>query len=110
MRRVFTYKRNPVKQVNGVAWKKALKRAGIKNFRWHDLRRTWASWHVQAGTPLNVLQELGGWESASMVRRYAHFAADHLAAYAETLARPRMVQCAGTNLVHKLSTGSVKGP
>lgn len=97
--RVFTYQGRPVKQVNTAAWKKALARAGITDFRWHDLRHTWASWHVQAGTPLNVLQELGGWESASMVRRYAHFAADHLAEYAERLARPRMVQRAGTNLV-----------
>ncbi len=101
-RNVFTYRGRPLKQVNSGAWRRALVRAGIEDFRWHDLRHTWASWHVQAGTPLNVLQELGGWESASMVRRYAHFAADHLAEYAERLARPRMVQRAGTNLVHKL--------
>jgi beta-glucosidase/6-phospho-beta-glucosidase/beta-galactosidase len=37
------------------------------------------------GTPLFALQELGGWESAEMVRRYAHLAADHLAPYAERL-------------------------
>jgi integrase len=57
--------------------------ADIRDFRWHDLRHTWASWHVQNGTPLFALQELGGWESAEMVRRYAHLAADHLAPYAE---------------------------
>jgi integrase len=79
---VFTYEGNPVKQVSTQAWYKALKRAGIESFRWHDLRHTWASWHVQNGTPLHVLQELGGWETPSMVRRYAHLAADHLAAYA----------------------------
>ncbi len=59
---------------------KALKRAGIEDFRWHDLRHTWASWHVQNGTPLFALQELGGWESPEMVRRYAHFSAEHLSA------------------------------
>ncbi len=96
---MFTYRSRPVKHVNTAAWKKALHRAGIEDFRWHDLRHTWASWHVQAGTPLNVLQEMGGWESAEMVRRYAHLAADHLAQYAERLARPRMVQGAGSNLV-----------
>lgn len=63
----------------------ALERAGIKDFRWHDLRHTWASWHVQNGTPLFALQELGGWESQEMVRRYAHLAADHLAPYANRL-------------------------
>jgi integrase len=64
-------------------------RAGIDDFRWYDLRHTWASWHVQNGTPLNVLQELGGWESPQMVRRYAHFAAQHLAAYVSKL--PRLI-------------------
>ena len=70
---VFTYRGNKITQVNTKAWHKALERAGIDDFRWHDLRHTWASWHAQNGTPLNVLQELGGWESPEMVRRYAHF-------------------------------------
>ncbi|HET7730767.1 MAG TPA: tyrosine-type recombinase/integrase, partial [Usitatibacter sp.] len=78
-------------QVNTKAWRQALGRARIEDFRWHDLRHTWASWHVQNGTPLNVLQELGGWESPEMVRRYAHFSADHLAPYAERLAALRVV-------------------
>lgn len=65
-------------EVNNSAWKKALKRALIEDFRWHDLRHTWASWHAQNGTPLAVLQELGGWESQEMVRRYAHFSVGHL--------------------------------
>jgi integrase len=61
------------------AWKAALARAGIeKTFRWHDLRHTWASWHVQSGTPLQELMELGSWASYEMVLRYAHLAADHL--------------------------------
>jgi integrase len=82
---VFSYKGAPVIQVSTAAWYKALKRAGITEFRWHDLRHTWASWHAQAGTPLLVLQELGGWESTEMVRRYAHLGAGHLAAYAANL-------------------------
>jgi integrase len=79
--KVFTFEGEPVTQVNTKAWKKALKRADIRDFRWHDLRHTWASWHVQGGTPLHVLQELGGWQSPAMVRRYAHLAVEHLAAY-----------------------------
>ena len=65
--------------------RRRLKRAGIEDFRWHDLRHTWASWHVQNGTPLFALQELGGWESPEMVRRYAHLSAEHLAPYADRL-------------------------
>jgi len=75
---VFTYGNKPVSQVNTQAWKKALKRAGIKGFRWHDLRHTWASWHVQNGTSLQELQQLGGWASYNMVLRYAHLSSQHL--------------------------------
>ena len=78
---VFTYLDRPIKQVSTRAWYHALTRAGIENFRFHDLRHTWASWHVQSGTPLFALQELAGWETERMARRYAHLAADHLAAY-----------------------------
>lgn len=67
------------------AWAVAVERAGLAGLRWHDLRHTWASWHVQAGTPLAVLQELGGWASLDMVRRYAHFAPEHLAAFADAV-------------------------
>lgn len=72
--RVFTFRGKPVAWVNTRAWKDALRRAGIADFRWHDLRHTWASWHVQAGTPVYELQELGGWGSSEMVRKYAHLA------------------------------------
>lgn len=87
--RVFVYRGKPVYQVNTRAWKNALERAGIQNFRWHDLRHTWASWHAQSGTPLQVLQELGGWSTFQMVLRYAHLSANHLADYAENLCRPQ---------------------
>jgi hypothetical protein len=40
---------------------------------------------VQTGTPLFVLQELAGWETERMARRYAHFTANHLAVYADKL-------------------------
>ena len=89
--RAFSFRGRPITQVSTKAWYEALKRAGIEDFRWHDLRHTWASWHVQNGTPLFALQELGGWESSEMVRRYAHLAADHLAPYADSLCAPREV-------------------
>lgn len=78
---VFIYKRKPIAKIK-TAWTKALARAEIKNFRWHDLRHTWASWHVMSGTGLQVLKELGGWSDYSMVLRYAHLAPDHLAEHA----------------------------
>jgi integrase len=89
---VFTFRGKKINQCNTKAWKKALKRAGIENFRWHDIRHTWASWHVQNGTSLQELQQLGGWSSYEMVLRYAHLSSDHLKSAAERVA--------GTNLVH----------
>lgn len=104
---VFSYKgKAPIKQVNTKAWRGALERAGIKDFRWHDLRHTFASWHVQAGTPLNRLQELGAWESTEMVRRYAHLDASHLAEDAERIAGPRAVTNPVTAVTKKKGTGT----
>lgn len=95
---VFTYNGNRILQCNTKAWKKALHRAGIENFRWHDLRHTWASWHVQNGTSLQELQQLGGWKSFEMVLRYAHLSSDHLKQAAE---RVKFV----TNLLHSSEVG-----
>jgi integrase len=68
--------------VENRTWKRVCHLAGITDFRWHDLRHTWASWHVQAGTSLQTLMELGGWASYEMVLRYAHLASAQLHAAA----------------------------
>jgi len=88
---VFGYRGRPVIQVNTKAWRTTLAKVGISNFRWHDLRHTWASWHVQAGTPLHVLQELGGWESVEMVRKYAHLSSEHLIDYVDRVSSLKVV-------------------
>ncbi|MEO9041394.1 MAG: site-specific integrase [Rhodoferax sp.] len=75
---VFTYEGNPIVQVNTKAWRNALQRAGILDFRWHDLRHTFATWPRDAGTPTHELQRLGGWKTQSMVERYAHVAPEGL--------------------------------
>jgi integrase len=80
---VFTYQGRPVTRSNNHAWRKALRRAGIEDFRWHDLRHCWATRHVQAGTPLHVLQKLGAWSDYEMVLKYAHLSPDYLAEHAE---------------------------
>lgn len=80
---VFVFRKRPIADCNGAAWKKATKAARLSWLRWHDLRHTWASWHIQAGTPPHVLQALGGWKSYAMVMRYAHLSTEHLKAFAE---------------------------
>ncbi len=87
-----------VLSISSRIWKNALVKAEITDFRWHDLRHTWASWLIQAGVPLAALQEMGGWESIEMVRRYAHLSAEHLQNHAALL--DRMGLADGTNLAH----------
>lgn len=82
----FTYQGKRMEAI-GSAWKRALKRAEIEKFRFHDLRHTWASWHVMNGTTLQELMELGGWKSYEMVLRYAHLAPEHLSNAAARIER-----------------------
>ena len=87
-RNVFTYRGKPLRTANTRAWRAALKACGIRDFRWHDLRHTWATWLRQNDVPTWVLQELGGWKSSEMVRRYAHMSVKHLQPYADQLIFP----------------------
>lgn len=81
---VFSFEGQPIKRCNQLAWRNAVKRSGLVDFRFHDLRHTWATWHAP-NTPLVVLQALGGWRTTQMVQRYAHLQSDHLRAYAEKM-------------------------
>lgn len=82
---VFVYNNKRIKQCSTRAWRNALIKVGIKDFRWHDLRHTWASWHVQNGTSLHELKELGAWSSYEMVLRYAHLSSDKLTEAAQRI-------------------------
>lgn len=84
---VFTWGGKPLGSAK-TGWNHAVARAGVAPFRWHDLRHTWASWHVMAGTPLAVLAQLGGWRALSMVQRYAHLGASHVAQFAGNATPP----------------------
>jgi integrase len=86
----FTFRGEPIAwELTNSAWRTACKGAGISDFRFHDLRRTWASWHRQAGTSCDELKDLGGWKSRVMVDRYAKFATEHLAVAAARIERGR---------------------
>lgn len=65
-------------------FKRACARAGITNFRIHDTRHTWATWHYQKNRDLGALQKLGGWKTLEMVMRYAHTNVEELS---DTIAR-----------------------
>lgn len=86
----FTYQGSPIAwELSNSAWHTALAKAGIKDFRFHDLRHTWASWHRQAGTSCDELKDLGGWKSRQMVDRYAKYATEHLTVAAARIEQAR---------------------
>jgi len=62
------------------AFKNALKAAGITNFRFHDLRHTFASYLRQRGVDLHTIATLAGHRDLRMTKRYAHLNVDSLRA------------------------------
>lgn len=56
----------------------AVRQAGIKDFRWHDCRHTYASRLRQAGVPLGNIAELLGHKGLAMSQRYAHLSISNL--------------------------------
>jgi integrase len=77
---IFRNQRHPEKPVlsNDHWFKPALKAAGISDFKWHDIRHTFASWLVQDGVPLDRVSKLLGHNSLTMTMRYAHLAPNQL--------------------------------
>ena len=75
---VFTDPRTgePYKSVQ-TSFETALKRAEIRDFRFHDLRHTFASHLVMASVDLTSRRELLGHKSLAMTIRYAHLAPGH---------------------------------
>ncbi len=57
-------------------WRRILKRAELENLRMHDLRRSLASFQIDTGTPLEVIQKTLGHGSKSTTEIYARLAMD----------------------------------
>jgi integrase len=60
------------------AFANACRRAGITDFRIHDLRHTCAAWLVSAGVPLAEVRDLLGHTTIKMTERYAHLAPENV--------------------------------
>lgn len=59
-------------------WKPAREAAGLKDFRWHDLRHTFCSWVVRRGGELPKLQKLAGHSNYRTTQIYTHLEPEHL--------------------------------
>jgi integrase len=76
--KVFAHLYNSVKTIGARRWfEVALADSGIVNFRWHDLRHTFASRLVMAGVDIRTVQELMGHKTIQVTMRYAHLAPAH---------------------------------
>lgn len=66
-------------------WEAAMKRAGIEDFRWHDLRHSTASYLAMNGASLAEIAEVLGHKTLAMVKRYAHLSEAHTASVVERM-------------------------
>jgi integrase len=61
-----------------VEWRRALKRAGITGFRFHDLRHTAASYMAMNGAPPSDVGEALGHKDPKQTKRYSHLSTTHV--------------------------------
>lgn len=59
-------------------WNPARDRAGLLDFRWHDLRHTFCSRLIARGANIVAVKELAGHRSIEITMRYVHLSPDHL--------------------------------
>src|SRR5215510_12503228 len=84
---------------NGRHWfDDAVLEAGIKNFRWHDLRHTFASRLRMKGTPLEDIADLLGHKSLTMTRRYAQLGPNTLHTVVSPLGATATTTATGENI------------
>lgn len=95
---VFAHKNGERVKYMQNGFQAALKRAGIENFRVHDLRHTCASWLVNAGVPLPEVRDLLGHSSIEMTERYAHLAPENLKGAVSVLDRLRSGYAGGEEI------------
>ena len=68
---IFKFEGRPIKNPTAAAWRTALKKSGITNFRFHDLRHTWTTRMIESGASIDTVSYLGGWSNHQMVSRYS---------------------------------------
>ncbi len=85
----------PLKDIK-TGFKAACRRAKLKDFRFHDLRHTFASHLVMNGVDLAAVKELLGHKTLTMTLRYAHLSPSHKAKAVDILAEAMKTKSTGT--------------
>jgi integrase len=80
------------------SFEKAVKEAGIKDFTFHDLRHTFASWLAMEGVPMSTIGRLLGHKTPQMTMRYAHLGPEYLADVVELLTQNKHKNQSAKNL------------
>ncbi len=106
--RVFTRDGKP-----WACWKEAfngaVERAGIKNFRFHDLRHCYGSWLAINNVPDKGRMELMGHKDPKMTMRYTHLSMDYKRAAVNKLPRFRVVESESQQISQQPETAKVVG-
>lgn len=74
-------------------WDAAVEKAGIHDFRFHDLRHSAASYLAMNGASLAEIAEVLGHKTLQMVKRYAHLSEGHTAGVVESMNRKIFAEC-----------------
>jgi integrase len=91
----------------GKVFRKAVNEAEINNFRFHDLRHTFASRLAQQGVDIYLIARLLGHKTLAVTMRYAHHSAESLRKGVELLDTPK-VDYNLTTVGREASLGSIK--
>ena len=70
-------------------WYKAVEKAGLDDFKFHDLRHTTASYLAQQGASLLEIAEVLGHKTLAMVKRYSHLTTSHKTTVVERMTKER---------------------
>ena len=60
------------------AWRAVREKAGLEDFRFHDLRHTCASYLAMNGATLAEIAAVLGHKTLAMVKRYSHLSDEHV--------------------------------
>jgi integrase len=76
---LFPSERSPQQPIDlRKAFTNAKTKAGVADFKWHDLRHCTASYLAMNGSTPNVIAEILGHKTLAMVKRYAHLSDSHI--------------------------------